>query len=986
MLFLNAKRKKGFLQLIYVTIVFLFLFVVQGKPLEGAPTSIEQATRVVKNWLAMEAAPMGTATVDRVLRTEMHLKGNEVAYYIVYLAPKGFVVVPADDLVEPIIAFFPNATKYDPSETNPAGALIGGDVPERVRWARHLRADTVKANAHDSNAQNKWRMLEGDTARTHGTGIKSLPRISDIRVEPFIQSTWGQSKVNDAPCYNFYTPKHYPAGCVATAMAQVMRYHRHPGGGVGEQSFQITVDGVSETRNLLGGDGVGGPYLWDSMPLKPDAFISIPQCQAIGVLTHDAGVATNMKYTADGSSTGALEANNAFITVFSYSNSVLAKRLFSWERVSSEEIISMANPNLDALLPVILGIKGIALADKKDGEHAIIVDGYGYNFKTMYHHLNMGWSGGDDAWYNLPVIEPKVQPYKFNSILSCVYNIFPYATGEIISGRVADSGGSPVPDVTVTLSGAADRTTKTNKRGIFAFVGVPSSSSYIVTVSKEGFAFSPSSKSVTTGKSEHNSVNTGNVWQVDFAPAYKYVSQWGAGDSGYFMMPVDVAVNSEGDMYVLDWQKNQVQKFDPSGAFLLKWGNTVWGGAGNDDGHLFAPEGIAVDASGCIYVGADGRVQKFDAEGNYLETWGSPGIGDGQFAGIQGLAIDASGNLYVTERNLENVRVQKFNSKGAFLGKWGSEGLGDGQFDWPKGIAVDNLNNVYVVDVFNHRVQKFDSTGKFLNKWGSQGSGDGQFSSLRGVAVDASGNILVVDSGNRRVQKFDSSGNFLAKWETFGEGDAEFIDPSGITVDASGNVYVTEGGTLGGVNARVLKFDSSGNFLRSTGNRIDDGMFISPNAIAVSASDNTVYIADNERVQKFDRFGNFISKLKGEGYGDIFGYPSGIDVDSSGNVYVADWGFYRVLKYNASGNLVTQWGSEGDGDGQFKRPLDVAVDAFGNVYVTEGRWESGYESDNYRVQKFDSNGNLLAKWGSYGSGDGQFKHPCGILISRRMYL
>ena len=58
----------------------------------------------------------------------------------------------------------------------------------------------------------------------------------------------------------------------------------------------------------------------------------------------------------------------------------------------------MVNPNLDAGYPVLFGITGA-------GGHAIVCDGYGYNPSTMYHHLNMGWSGNDDAWYNLPTID-----------------------------------------------------------------------------------------------------------------------------------------------------------------------------------------------------------------------------------------------------------------------------------------------------------------------------------------------------------------------------------------------------------------------------------------------------------------------------------------------------------------------------------------------------------------------------------------------------
>ena len=75
-----------------------------------------------------------------------------------------------------------------------------------------------------------------------------------------------------------------------------------------------------------------------------------------------------------------------------------------------------------------------------------------------------------------------------------------------------------------------------------------------------------------------------------------------------------------------------------------------------------------------------------------------------------------------------------------------------------------------------------------------------------------------------------------------------------------------------------------------------------------------------------------------------FNYPYGVAVDSSGNVYVADTDNHRIQKFDSSGGFITKWGSYGSGDGQFDYPSGVAVDSSGNVYVADG-W-------NYHVQKF----------------------------------
>jgi DNA-binding beta-propeller fold protein YncE len=83
-------------------------------------------------------------------------------------------------------------------------------------------------------------------------------------------------------------------------------------------------------------------------------------------------------------------------------------------------------------------------------------------------------------------------------------------------------------------------------------------------------------------------------------------------------------------------------------------------------------------------------------------------------------------------------------------------------------------------------------------------------------------------------------------------------------------------------------------------------------------------------------------------------------VDSSGNVYVADTGNNRIQKFTSNGVFVTKWGSKGTGDGQFNAPRGVAVDSSGNIYVADYY--------NNRIQKFTSNGVFVTKWGSSARG------------------
>lgn len=136
---------------------------------------------------------------------------------------------------------------------------------------------------------------------------------------------------------------------------------------------------------------------------------------------------------------------------------------------------------------------------------------------------------------------------------------------------------------------------------------------------------------------------------------------------------------------------------------------------------------------------------------------------DGGFDRPAGIAVDATGNIYVADS--WNHRIQKFDSSGSFLAKWGKWGTDDGQFQFPVDVAVDDAGYVYVLDELNHRVQKFDGFGNFIMTWGSEGSGDSEFKSPRGITVNnTTGDIYVADTYNCRIQKFNSSGNFLAAW------------------------------------------------------------------------------------------------------------------------------------------------------------------------------------------------------------------------------
>jgi len=496
---------------------FLGLILFSFVDLWAKPVTKGQAGKTVRGWLKADGRPLGITLGRQIEEVETFLDGNgQAIYYIVYLQPSGFVIVPADNLVEPIVGFV-EIGRYNPSDDNPLGALVSRDMPGRIAAARSLQAAAGSAQqtslqAVSLKARDKWTRLQD-----YADGLVEtlgIPSISDVRVAPLLQSTWSQKTVGDITggisCYNYYTPPYengnsanYYTGCVATAMAQFMRYHEHPAAGVGTPSFTITVDAVPQSRSLRGGNGSGGPYAWSDMVLQPDSSITEPQRQAIGALCHDAGVSISMAYTSSGSSASLYDGTKRLRDgTFDYSNAI-----YGWNSNSNigPGLNAMVNPNLDANYPVALSLTG------PGSGHAVVCDGYGYNTTTLYHHLNMGWSGTDNAWYNLP----NIVAYKtYNTVDGCTYNVFISGSGEIISGRVTDQAGNPISDVNITATATAAYYATTNERGIYALLNVPSNTGYIVTAGKPLHAFIP--QNVSTGNSADMASTSGNLWRVDF--------------------------------------------------------------------------------------------------------------------------------------------------------------------------------------------------------------------------------------------------------------------------------------------------------------------------------------------------------------------------------------------------------------------------------------------------------------------------------------
>ena len=183
-----------------------------------------------------------------------------------------------------------------------------------------------------------------------------------------------------------------------------------------------------------------------------------------------------------------------------------------------------------------------------------------------------------------------------------------------------------------------------------------------------------------------------------------------------------------------------------------------------------------------------------------------------------------------------------------------------------------------------------------------------------------------------------------------GSDKGQFDTPTGIAVDSVGNILVADTN-----NSRIQKFSPTGSFLTSMGIKgIGYGQLGAPNGLAVDHASN-IYVADASKhvVEKLAADGTVVDEWKGPSPG--FYGPRRIAVAPGDLLYVVDQGHTRIVKFRPDGQVLAVWGTKGTGDGQFNDPTSVAVDPkTKKVYVADPR--------NRRIQVFDSDGKFLTKW------------------------
>jgi hypothetical protein len=548
----------------------------------------------------------------------------------------------------------------------------------------------------------------------------------------------------------------------------------------------------------------------------------------------------------------------------------------------------------------------------------------------------------------------------------------------------------------------------------------------------------------------------------------------GPATSAELYNPYVVTVDSAGNLYIADTYNSRIRKVDTSGTITTVAGNGTQGYNGDNiratSAELWYPIGVAVDSAGNLYIVDSGnyRIRKVDTSGTITTVAGNGTAGyngdnipatSAELSNPVGVAVDSAGNVYIADTY--NQRIRKVETSGTMTTVAGNGTAGyngdnipatSAELQYPYGVAVDSAGNVYIADLDNSRIRKMDTVGTITTVagTGTQGySGDnGPATSAElqypfDVVVDSVGNLYVADTHNSRVRKVTNGRtNFgpvnvgvnstqnvllsintamtLSAMQTSGDysvlsnscapntplsantictlqvqftpsqpGQRSFplvaayfiscthcgqliphLDTFGLEGTGVGSALAFTPGIIATVAGNGIA-GYNGDNIAATSSELSD-----PFGVGVDSAGN-LYIADlyNNRIRKVDTSGP-ITTVAGNGTAGYNGdniaatsaelaFPDRVAVDSAGNLYIADQGNQRIRKVDASGTITTVAGNGTQGyngdnipatSAELQLPYSVAVDSAGNLYIADFR--------NQRIRKVDTSGTITTVAGN----------------------
>ncbi|MBQ6069181.1 MAG: C10 family peptidase [Bacteroidales bacterium] len=401
-----------------ISLIMLIVAAMLTGKAAASPIDVRTALKVAQNYCKMQ----GNGNINLVDNT-LELPFNEF-YTFVGENGRGFVLVSADDCVVPILGYSADGTFAAKGMPDHVREWLE-DYEAQIRFYRELSGRRIRSinDTGDSLLKRQWAELLSDTPPTLSLYTAVLPLIT---------TRWGQQPRYNSLCpYDSYHGERAVAGCVATAVAQVMKYWNHPDTGYGSHSYTHTTYGT-QSANF----GTTS-YAWSSMPDSLTSSSSTTQVNAVATLMYHIGVAVEMDYNVSSEggsgafnnnegnqpsaygSTSVPSAENALRYYFKYRSNI---HHIHYSDFSDQQWTAILQNELNNSRPVIYSGRDAT------GGHSFVCDGY--NNSGLFH-FNWGWRGNYDGYFAIGSLNPGAggtggnSTYTFNLKNSALVSISP---------------------------------------------------------------------------------------------------------------------------------------------------------------------------------------------------------------------------------------------------------------------------------------------------------------------------------------------------------------------------------------------------------------------------------------------------------------------------------------------------------------------------------------------------------------------------------
>lgn len=398
------------------TVLFITAVLILATSAFAEPVSTAFASRVAANfWAAHRPAGVPANITPKSLEFS-----NLNQLHIFDMEGKGFVIVAADDRVQPILAY---------SFSNPFPNSLN---PNIAYWLQGYNDQIEEAVSNDYRQRESTLQEWGSLILKDVVSKSDDATTTDLTAVPVMLTTqWDQSDPYNILCpYDSVYHGRTVVGCVATAMAQVMKYWNYPTYGEDTHSYQPYSLRHNGSAPTLFADFAHTTYLWDLMPKRLESFSFSYEKEAVATISYHCGVAVDMMYgTSSVGGSGAYSecgywtsacATEAFKRYFKYDTSLYHANRYSY---SESEWCALIDENLALGQPMYYS------GSDSTGGHAFVLDGSDIEHR---YHFNWGWSGYGDGFYAINNLAPGPNggaggnaTYTFNRSQGAIFGIRP---------------------------------------------------------------------------------------------------------------------------------------------------------------------------------------------------------------------------------------------------------------------------------------------------------------------------------------------------------------------------------------------------------------------------------------------------------------------------------------------------------------------------------------------------------------------------------